>query len=55
MLNTATTPTAEWEQRHASHLAPGKEFAREPFNHPDGTWYWLVCPCGAKHLTGGGG
>jgi len=52
---SCTELSARWRQRHAEHLAPGATFETAPFNHPSGLWRWLVCPCGAKHLTGGGG
>lgn len=41
----------EWQQEHESHLAPQESFGREPFNHPSGTWFMLVCPCGAKIVS----
>jgi len=41
---------AEWMARHLAHLGRSRQFSREPFIHPDGTWAWLVCPCGARHL-----
>lgn len=43
----------EWVRAHAPHCIDGKYFSREPYNHPSGTWYLRVCPCGAKLLTGG--
>lgn len=42
--------TAEWRATHAACLADGETFTREPFQHPSGSWFWLVCICGAKHL-----
>lgn len=52
---------AAWRAEHRPHLDAQNrgvvddetafDFARETFNHPSGTWYWLVCPCGAKLLT----
>lgn len=57
-LDARVAPTAAWRARHLPHLAaavrqqPGAAiaFTREPFPHPSGTWFWLVCRCGAKHL-----
>ena len=43
-------PAAKWMARHLPHLGRLREFSREPFIHPDGTWVWLICPCGARHL-----
>ena len=40
-------PTAEWFAIHNDHGVK----AFEPFPHPSGKWFTLVCPCGAKHLT----
>jgi hypothetical protein len=46
---------AEWIARHRDHQHQhGREFRREVFPHPSGTWFWLVCPCGAKLLTAEG-
>jgi hypothetical protein len=42
--------TVAWVEDHRAHDSDGV-FGREPFPHPDGTWVWLVCRCGAKHLT----
>ena len=43
--------TAAWKAEHEPCLAAdGDAFTTEPFKHPDGTWFWLVCLCGAKHL-----
>lgn len=40
--------TDHWRQKHA-HCGGT---LREPFpHHPDGSWFWLVCACGARHLT----
>jgi hypothetical protein len=55
-----TLRTEDWRAIHEQHLVEQNltcgavqrfDFAREAFDHPSGTWYWLVCPCGAKHLT----
>jgi len=42
--------TPAWRAFHHTHLTT-PDFAREAFPHPSGTWYFLVCACGAKHLT----
>ena len=43
--------TDEWKAEHARCLvADGDAFTSEPFPHPSGDWFWLVCLCGAKHL-----
>jgi hypothetical protein len=44
----------DWRAKHRPHLVEYEEtngFKSEPFPHPSGEWYWIVCPCGAKHLT----
>lgn len=52
LLNGLVILDTAWREKHAGHLpAPAADYAREKFNHPSGTWFWLVCPCGAKHLT----
>jgi hypothetical protein len=38
------------EEWHAEHDAHGQA-TEEPFPHPSGDWFWLLCPCGAKYLT----
>lgn len=44
--------TRTWRAKHREHLLePGDSFNRLAFPHPSGSWYWLVCVCGAKHLT----
>jgi hypothetical protein len=40
-----TLTTAEWLAKHRNH----GDLGQAP--HPDGDWYYLVCECGAKHLT----
>ena len=42
--------TEAWVEVHREH-DPDGVFGREPFDHPSGTWVFLVCRCGAKHLT----
>lgn len=36
-----------WEAEHAEHGG----YTTEPFAHPSGNWFWLVCKCGAKYLN----
>jgi len=43
--------TTDWRAKHAAHLQAGFDFARQDFPHPSGTWLWLCCPCGDRHLT----
>jgi hypothetical protein len=45
-LAAKVQPAETWDAKHA---ACGPK-TTEPFPHPSGKWYWLVCPCGAKHL-----
>lgn len=45
-----------WSARHRPHLRENAigtplDFARETYPHPDGNWFWLVCPCGHRFLT----
>lgn len=47
-LKSRTIPTADWIAQHATHEGA---FKTEPFAHPSGRWYWLVCSCGMRHLT----
>jgi hypothetical protein len=49
-LSEKVKTTEEWKAEHAEHVDAELPFASEPFPHPSGTWFWLVCPCGAKHL-----
>ena len=44
----------DWKAKHSAHLQPDRQFAAEPFGYPHTTWHWLICPCGAKHLTSRG-
>jgi hypothetical protein len=39
-------PREAWMREHALH----GEAKLQPHNHPDHSWFWLVCPCGAKLL-----
>ena len=51
-LRTRVRTTDDWQAQHRAHLdRPDRAFDRELFPHPSGTWFWLVCPCGARHLT----
>lgn len=43
--------TNAWRLQHAPHLGERTGFVTEPFEHWAGPWFWLVCPCGARHLT----
>lgn len=44
--------TAAWRMQHEHHLTDREpHFTKEEHPHPSGTWFKLVCPCGAKHLT----
>ena len=36
----------EWDAEHEDH----GPHIREPYDHPNGNWYWLVCSCGKRHL-----
>lgn len=47
-LQAKTVSTQQWQDKHGPH---SKDFGVIPFNHPSGNWYWLVCACGARHLT----
>lgn len=49
-LSGKVKETVEWKVQHADCLKDGDAFSSEPFPHPSGTWFWLVCLCGAKHL-----
>jgi hypothetical protein len=46
-LGERTVETAFWLHTHAEHGT----HEREEFKHPSGRWFWLVCPCGAKHMA----
>lgn len=46
-LAAKTVATDDWLAQHRNH----GDLSTEPFDHPSGRWYWLVCECGAKHLT----
>lgn len=46
-LRSKTKEPEVWLAEHAAH----GDKALEPFLHPDGRMYWLVCPCGARYLT----
>ena len=47
-IRTKTISTAVWLQTHLQHSA----MRTEPFEHyPGDDLFWLVCECGAKHLT----
>lgn len=48
-----TLPKSEWKSVHSEHIDKTKGFDKENFEHPSGTWYWLVCTCGAKLLCDG--
>lgn len=41
----------DWEAKHREHLQAA-DFTTQSFGYPHEDWAWLVCPCGAKHLTG---
>ena len=40
----------DWDHEHSEH----GDKTKAPFPHPSGQWYWMVCPCGAKHLRADG-
>ncbi len=42
-----TMDTDAWMTQHRNH----GDLTQEPFPHPSGKWFWLVCECGAKHLN----
>jgi hypothetical protein len=46
-LKGKTATTECWLAEHATH----GDKTVEAFPHPSGTWFWRVCPCGAKHLS----
>jgi len=51
-LQARTIGTEAWRAQHLEHLRdPALGFTVEDFPHPSGTWFWLICVCGAKHLT----
>lgn len=43
--------TDAWKLQHMPHLGPGQRFVAQPYSHPSGEWYSLVCPCGARHIS----
>ena len=46
-LKARVMTVEDWLAKHRSH----GDLTHEPFpEHPSGSWYWLVCACGAKHL-----
>jgi len=49
-LRSRTVTTADWIAQHSGSGHEGS-FTTEPFEHPSGRMYWLVCSCGKKHLT----
>jgi hypothetical protein len=53
-LKNRVMTTGQWKAEHIPHFANydvTSGFKKEPSTHPSGKWFWLVCPCGAKHLT----
>lgn len=53
-LKAKSIPDQQWRDNHLPHLPPNSVFGIEPFPHPSNTWFWRVCPCGARHLTSDG-
>ena len=52
-LHCSIMNDADWDEIHKPHMKRGKDFDREPFPHPSGKWFWVVCQCGAKNLRDG--
>lgn len=52
-LRKRVEPTALWEARHKDHCNCGDHFTTELLDGAPEAYpaYWLVCHCGAKHLT----
>lgn len=42
--------TDQWKEDHARCLGPDEDFTTESYD-PAGTWVFVVCLCGAKHLV----
>lgn len=53
--DTRVEPTEQWLDTHRPHLQRrgGELFEEAPLKNapPDYPSRWILCPCGAKHLT----
>jgi hypothetical protein len=49
-IDAKVMTTEAWLALHRGH----GDLTEQKHDHPSGTWRWLVCECGARHLTEGG-
>lgn len=50
-LHSKVKTTPDWKAEHSAHLGVGQSWTFKTFDGPHENWYWIVCPCGAEHLT----